>query len=51
MSKKQFVSKKGDAWAWEETPEAREAIKRLHKDISKSIQDLEKEAPDYGVGK
>jgi len=40
-----------DTWEWEETDETRAAIKRLHRDISERIRDLEKEAPDYGVGK
>ena len=42
-----FVSTKGDTWEWEETPEATEAIQQLHK----TIQRLELECPDYGVGK
>ena len=29
--KRQFVSTKGDTWEWEETPEAAEAISKLHK--------------------
>ena len=47
MTKKTFVTKSGDTWEWEETEEVRKAVKRLHQDIRK----LEKEAPDYGVGK
>ena len=59
MTKKQFVSSKGDTWEWEETPELlaalkamrqtekRNATERLHADIRK----LELKAPDYGVGK
>ncbi len=41
--------KKGrqEEWTWDETPEAKEAIANLHKQIS----DLEAKAPDYGVGK
>lgn len=42
-----FVSTKGDTWEWEETPEVTQAIQQLHK----TIQDLELECPDYGVGK
>ena len=46
--KKQFVNSKGDTWEYEETPEMREAVERLHK----TIRELEKKnAPDYGVGK
>ena len=29
--KRQFVSTKGDTWEWDETPEATEAISKLHK--------------------
>jgi|TARA_B100000035_G_scaffold289884_1_gene276599 hypothetical protein len=39
-----------DTWEWEETPEMREAVERLHK----NIRDLEKDSGkkgDYGVGK
>ena len=46
--KKQFVNSKGDTWEWEETPEMREAVERLHE----TIRELEKKnSPDYGVGK
>ena len=67
MTKKQFVTKSGDTFEWEETPEAAEAIRKLNKSkfagnypgplyaphphISKKISELEAEAPDYGVGK
>ena len=59
MTKKQFVSSKGDTWEWEETPELlaaleamrqaekRNATERPHADI----RELELKAPDYGVGK
>ncbi len=47
MSKKSKKNSKGDTWEWEETPEMSEAVKRLHK----TIRELEKKAPDYGVGK
>ena len=47
MSKKSKKNSKGDTWEWEETPEMREAVERLHETIRK----LENEAPDYGVGK
>ena len=33
MTKKTFTGKGGETWEWEETPEATEAIKRLHDDI------------------
>tara|TARA_B000000441_G_C21748513_1_gene359844 strand:+ start:1889 stop:2044 length:156 start_codon:yes stop_codon:yes gene_type:complete len=51
MTKRQFVSTKGDTWEWEETSETREAIKKLQIDIDERIRQLEKDAPDYGVGK
>ena len=38
-------------WEWDETPDTRKAIKRLQMDIDERIRQLEKEAPDYGVGK
>jgi hypothetical protein len=51
MSKKpvtrQFVSKSGDTFEWEETEEVRAAVKKLHNEIA----ELELKAPDYGVGK
>ena len=47
MSKRQFVTKSGDTWEWEETPEVRKAVEKLHQ----TIRELEKRAPDYGVGK
>ena len=47
MSKKSKKNSKGDTWEWEETPEMREALERLHQ----NIRELEKKnAPDYGVG-
>jgi hypothetical protein len=47
MTKKQFVNSKGETWEWEETPEVTKAVARLHE----TIRELEKNAPDYGVGK
>ena len=47
MTIKKFTDDKGNTWEWEETPEAKEAVEKLHKTISK----LESQAPDYGVGK
>ena len=51
MSKKSKKNSKGDTWEWEETPEMRKAVERLHN----TIRDLEKknaeEGGDYGVGK
>jgi hypothetical protein len=47
MTTRQFVTKSGDTWEWEETDETRKAVEQLHE----TIRQLEKEAPDYGVGK
>jgi ubiquinone biosynthesis protein UbiJ len=47
MTKRQFVDSKGNTWEWDETEEVRKAVERLHE----TIRELEKEAPDYGVGK
>ena len=47
MSKKSMKNSKGDTWEYEETPEMRKAVERLHK----TIRELEKKSPDYGVGK
>ncbi len=49
MPKKEKKDSKGrkKEWSWEETPESKAAIAKLHKTIS----DLELKAPDYGVGK
>ena len=51
MTKREFrkTDKKGrqEIWEWEETPEAREAIRKLHK----TSAELELKGPDYGVGK
>ena len=47
MSKKSKKNSKGDTWEWEETPEMREAVERLHN----TIRELENKTSDYGVGK
>lgn len=47
MTKRTHVVKSGDTWEWEETPEVTKAVARLHE----TIRRLEKECPDYGVGK
>jgi|TARA_B100000035_G_scaffold141824_1_gene120691 ubiquinone biosynthesis protein UbiJ len=46
-NKRQHVTKSGDTFEWEETDEVRAAVERLHQ----TIRELEKKAPDYGVGK
>lgn len=47
MTKKQYTTKSGDTFEWEETDEIRKAVEELHK----TIRELEKKTPDYGVGK
>jgi hypothetical protein len=41
--------KKGreEEWDWEQNEETRKAVERLHE----TIRELEKQCPDYGVGK
>jgi len=48
MTKKSFKNKHQQEWEWEETPELKEALKKLH---ASKISELESKAPDYGVGK
>ncbi len=47
MTEKKQTTIGSDVWEWEETPEAKAAIEKLHK----TIRELELKAPDYGVGK
>jgi|TARA_B100001059_G_C17818739_1_gene576903 hypothetical protein len=47
MTKREFVTKSGDTFEWEETEKVRKAVKELHQ----TIRELEAKAPDYGVGK
>jgi hypothetical protein len=47
MNKKEKKTTKGDTWEWEESDDTRKAVERLHE----TIRELEKQAPDYGVGK
>jgi len=35
MTTRQFVTKSGDTWEWEETPETIEALKQLHESVIK----------------
>ena len=41
MTKRQFVTKSGDTFEWNETPESVEAIKKLH-ETSKMLADRDK---------
>ncbi|AMO43076.1 hypothetical protein R1080702_067 [Cyanophage S-RIM32] len=45
MTKREFVTKSGDTYEWEETDEVRAAVERLHD----TIRELEKETPDRSV--
>ena len=47
MSKREFITKSGDTFEWEETEEVRKALEKLHE----TVRELEEKAPDYGVGK
>jgi|TARA_Y100000022_G_C12957573_1_gene243187 hypothetical protein len=44
-----------DTWEWDETPEVKAAIAKLHRNATErlhaDIRKLELKAPDYGVGK
>ena len=55
MGKRQFVTKSGDTFEWEETEEVRKAVAKLHQNaterLHEDIRKLELKAPDYGVGK
>jgi hypothetical protein len=33
MTTRQFVTKSGDTWEWEETPETIQALKQLHETV------------------
>ena len=51
MTTRQFVTKSGDTWEWEETPETIEALKKLNETERRNrFSELELKAPDYGVG-
>ena len=47
MTTRQYTTKSGDTFEWEETEETRKAVEQLHN----TIKQLEAKAPDYGVGK
>lgn len=51
MTTRQYVTKSGDTWEWEETPEVRAAVERLHQTIRDLEKDQGKKNGDYGVGK
>ncbi len=35
MTERTYISKSGDTWTWEETPETIEALKQLHETVKK----------------
>ena len=51
MTKREFVTKSGDTFEWEETPEVTKAVARLHETIRKLEKTMVKKGGDYGVGK
>jgi len=36
MTKRQFVTSKGETWEWEETPEVVAAVRKLHQTIAEN---------------
>ena len=40
MTTRQYVTKSGDTWEWEETKEVVEAVKKLHKTIAENKQTM-----------
>ena len=40
MTTRQYVTKSGDTWEWEETPEVVAAVKQLHKTIAENKQTI-----------
>jgi hypothetical protein len=40
MTTRQYVTKSGDTWEWEETPEVVAAVKQLHKTIAENKQTM-----------
>lgn len=36
MTTRQFVTKSGDTWEWEETPETVAAVKQLHETVQRN---------------
>lgn len=51
MTTRQFVTKSGDTWEWEETPEVTKAVARLHDTIRRLERENAEKGGDYGVGK
>ena len=51
MTKRQFTTKSGDTFEWEETDEVRKAVERLHDTIRQLEKENAEKGGDYGVGK
>jgi hypothetical protein len=49
--KRQYTTKSGDTFEWDETDEVRAAVERLHQTIRELESDNAKKGGDYGVGK
>jgi len=49
MTTRQYTDGKGNTWEWEETPEVKKALEKLHQTIQSNLES--EAAPDYGVGK
>ena len=41
MTTRQFVTKSGDTWEWEETPETIQALKQLHETVKETAKENE----------
>jgi hypothetical protein len=50
MSKKKFKNKKNDEWEYEETPEVRAAIAKLHESIRQRKLKEEDDKLNYDTG-
>jgi len=46
MTKREFVTKSGDTWTWEETPEVVAAVKKLHETITNNKESVSVEITD-----
>jgi len=51
MTKREFVTKSGDTFEWDETDEVRKAVERLHDTIRELEKKNAEKGGDYGVGK
>lgn len=49
MTKRTFITKSGDQYEWEETPEVLEALKQLHRQTYKEQQSVPTTGPNDTV--